>query len=223
MYSWNSIDDMFAALERAGVVYIILRNHEEIDQENFYTSGHADIDFLVIDPRRFAKQIHAAPRFQTDDRIHYIVNIGGTKVVLDLRSLGDDYYDTKWQRSMIKNRAKKDGRFYIMDEVNYYYSLIYHAVLQKKALADDYLQRLNAMAARLSVNAESEEGHLAALENFMRQRGYFYTIPYDIWVPLRTKLVRSDMVKKNFNVYLRDYKTAILSFGSKVKRFILRR
>lgn len=220
---WNSIDEMFAVLEKETVEYIILRNYEEIAEENFYTSGHADIDFLTSNPRRFANLLHAVPRFQTDDRIHYVVNISGTNVVLDIRSVGDGYYDTRWQRSMLRDRINKDGRFYVMDEVNYYYSLIYHAVLQKQELAEDYLIRLNTMSACLAVNARTETEHLAALERFMCQNSYCCTIPYDIWVPLRQEKIPRIRIKKNLNVYLRDIRTKVFLYGSRIKHFFLQR
>ena len=223
MTGWNNIEEVFAALHTVKEEYIILRNYEEIDADNFYTSGHADVDFLARDGRRFAKQIHAYPRFVSDDGIHYKVLIAGTEVVIDVRSVGDGYYDANWEMALLHNRVMLDGRFYIPDKENTYYSLVYHAILQKKELAEDYLRRLNKMAENLGVQAKTEQEHLSVLERYMKEKGYFYTVPYDIWVPLRQELIDDKMVRYQMNVRIRDICTKLMQFGSKVKKFIFRR
>lgn len=222
MKSWKNIEEMFDALHETACEYIILRNYEEIDEDNFYTSGHADIDFLAVDSQKFAKIIQGYPRFIVDDRIHYIVKIEDTEVIVDVRSIGDGYYDTNWEKDMLSKRKLFDGRFYIADDVNYYYSLIYHAILQKKQLANDYLRRLNGMANALGIKASSEKEHLLNLEIYMKEHNYFFTYPFDIHVPFRKELVNNKMVKKYMNVYLRDIKIKLLQIGSKVKNKIIR-
>lgn len=223
MKEWNSIEEMFASLHEANYKYIILRNYEEIDEDNFYISGHADIDFLTENGYVFAKTIGAYPRFVEDDGIHYIVKISGVEVIIDTRSIGDGYYDVNWERNILANRIMKDDRFYVSDYKNYYYSLVYHSILQKKELSFDYLNRLNVMAASLGVDAKNEQTHLNELEKFMRSENYKYTYPYDIHVPFRKELVDSHMVKKPLNVYLRDLKIKLMQIGSKVKHTIIRR
>lgn len=221
MSGWRHIEEMFEQLHKANFKYVILRNYEEIDADNFYSSGHADIDFLTSNSRQFATIIGAVPRFTENDGIHYKVTIAGTEVVIDARSVGDGYYDTNWEREILSQRELKDNRFYIVDTQNYYYSLVYHAILQKKLLASDYLVRLNSMAESLNLQATTEQEHLKMLELFMREKGYFYTIPYDIHVPLRRELVNQSMVKKQLNVSLRDAKIKLMQVGSKVKHSIL--
>lgn len=220
---WNTIEDMFAALHNAKEEYIILRNYEEMDADNFYTSGHADIDFLARNGEYFAKCIHAYPRFASDDGVHYKVLIADTEVIIDVRSVGDGYYDANWERALLRNRVLLDGRFYIADKENSYYSLVYHAILQKKELAEDYLLRLNKMAENLGIQAKTEQEHLMELACYMKEKGYYYTIPYDIWVPLRQELIDIKMVKRQLNVRIRDIYTGLLQFGSKVKNSFFHR
>lgn len=222
MLAWNHIEEMFEQLHKANFRYIILRNYEEIDADNFYSSGHADIDFLTSNGHQFAKTIGAYPRFAEDDGIHYKVMIAGTEVIIDARSVGDGYYDIHWEKEMLSRRKLRENRFYIADDQNYYYSLVYHAILQKKALANDYLVRLNAMAKDLNILATTEHEHLNALERFMKEKGYFYTLPYDIHVPLRKELVDQTMVKKQMNIFIRDAKIKLMQMGSRVKHTILR-
>ena len=222
MTGWNTIEEMFAVLHSANERYVILRNYEELDSANFYSSGHADIDFLAYSGKHFAKLIHAYPRFVSDDGIHYKVLIAGTEVVIDVRSVGDGYYDANWERTLLHKRMLFDERFYIADAENYYRTLIYHAILQKNELGEDYFLRLNRMAEDVGVSAKTQEEHLAELQRFMKEKGYFYTIPYDIWVPLRLELVDAKMVKRQMNVRMRDVRTRLLQLGSRIKRKILK-
>lgn len=220
-FNWDSLSGMFHSLHRNKCEYIVLRNYEELYDQNFYLSGHADIDFLVADYRSFVEIIHAIPRFEVDDKIHYMINIAGTKVIIDVRSVGDDYYDKFWQKAMLKNRYLYDSRFYVTDEKNYYYSLAYHAILQKKALSSDYLERLNAMANHLGIPAITEEEHLMQLNRFMRANNYHYTYPLDIWVPLRITHIDQNLVRKNAPVYMRDLRIKMLQLGSNIKHKII--
>lgn len=222
MLNWEKIEYMFEELHKENFEYVILRNYEEIDEDNFYLSGHADIDFLTSNGKKFAKIIKAVPRYIEDDGIHYKVMIAGTEVAIDARSVGDGYYDSKWEKKMLLNREMKDERFFITDSINYYYSLVYHAILQKKALTDDYLNRLNIMAHNLGISATNEQQHLRVLKQFMKKYNYFYTDPYDIHVPLRKELIDDAMLKKQKNVIIRDIKIKTLQMGSKIKRTILR-
>lgn len=111
MSGWNRIEEMFEQLHKANFRYIILRNYEEIEADNFYSSGHADIDFLTSNGHQFAKTIGAYPRFAEDDGIHYKVMIAGTEVVIDVRSVGDGYYDIHWEKEMLSCGAlKRSGK-----------------------------------------------------------------------------------------------------------------
>lgn len=220
MPGWNTIEDMFLRLNNKNWPYVILRNYEEIEEGSFYSSEHPDIDFLTTDGRKFAQIIQAHPRFVKDDGIHYKVVIAGTEVMIDVRSVGDGYYDAKWEKNILSDRILKNNLFYIVDDMNYYYSLAYHAILQKKALTAEYLGRLNQMALGLQITAMNERQHLDALAYFMKEKAYCYTIPYDIHVPLRREMIDGTMIKYPINVKMRDAGIKLMQLGSKVKRAI---
>ena len=223
MYSWNNIDELFKKLHNNNCTYIILINYEEITEDNFYMVGHADIDFLVDNSRKFAKIINAVPRFNEDDKIHYLIDILGHEVVIDVRQIGDGYYDTNWERTMIKDRFMFNNRFYINNTINYYYSLVYHAFLQKETISDDYLERLDAMAANLNIPAKGVNQHLEHLENYMRLNNYWYTLPYDIWVPLKKEYINPKYIKKYFKVFFRDCKYNLMSMLSRIKNLFIKK
>lgn len=222
MKEWETSDAMFRELNGARIPYVILRNFEELDAANFYISGHADIDFLTTNGKQLSRIIGGKPRFIDDDGIHYVVKIAGTDVVIDTRSVGDGYYDTNWEKDVLKKRLLFRERFYIPDDENYYHTLSYHAILQKKALSGDYLTRLNRMASDLGIAAGTESEHLAELERYMKHHGYHYTLPYDIHVPLRRECIDQTMVKKYQKVILRDAKIKAMQIGSDLKHKIIK-
>ena len=49
--NWESLTAVLKAMEEAGP-FIVLRNYEELDDENYFMSGHDDIDFLVTDDKK---------------------------------------------------------------------------------------------------------------------------------------------------------------------------
>ena len=167
MKSWNSLEEVFESLHNSNCEYIILRNYEELDDDNFYMSGHADIDFLTLNHQKFADAIGAYPRFLEDDGVHYKINIRGTEVIIDVRTVGDGYYDTNWQKLLLKTKILHDERFFIAKSDAYYYSLVYHAILQKKETSAEYLNRLNQMAKEQDIPACTEKEHLKKLEEYM--------------------------------------------------------
>lgn len=219
---WNGIHQMFDKLNQSEVPYVVLRNYEEITDENFYCSGHADIDFLVMDNKKFKQVISAKKRFIEDDGIHYLVNISGEDVVIDVRTVGDDYYDRRWEKDILRNRAFHDSGFFIPDDRNYYYSLIYHAILQKREISEEYVRRLNQMAAGLGISAQTVQEHLSELDAFMHTYRYAYTYPHDIWVPLNTQFLSKDRIKRSFYVRFRDQKIAAMQFASRIKHRLLK-
>ena len=89
---------------------------------------------------------------------------------------------------------------FINNKQDYYYSLVYHAILQKKELSFDYLYRLNDMAKSLSIKAFDEKIRIISLIEFMQSNHYAFTYPYDIWVPLRVEFIPNKMFNKNIEL-----------------------
>ena len=178
-------------------------------------------DFLTDDVCIFVDTMKAYPRFVTDDLIHYFVNISGIEVEVDVRHVGDDYYCKKWELKMLESK-KRINNFYVLDDINYYYSLIYHAVLQKDFLSNEYKKRLYRMAQNNMITANSETEQLNELIKFMKKHSYIFCYPDDYCVPLRVNLVPSKMVRKYYKVVIRKIKWKTLGKLSKIKRKILR-
>lgn len=169
---FGSLTDLFEAVK--DIDYVILRNYEEFESMNFLLE-HPDIDILCRDPEQMVNALALRPRRRKADGIHYYAMLAGKKVAVDLRHIGDGYLDAGWEENILKSRVTHDN-FYVMDTRNYFYSLLYHVVVQKHAVAEDYVKRLHDMADKISIVFELEKKE-NILDTFMRDRGYRYTYP----------------------------------------------
>ena len=225
------IEDLFITLNEAGVKYLVLRNFENLLEPEIYVDGHGDIDMLCSNSQEIVNLIDARPLTpdksgMRGDGIHYGIEVDGKPVKLDLRHVGDGYYCTKWEQDMLERRVKHEC-FYVMTENDYFYSLVYHAVLQKRSLSDEYSTRLWQMSKNcgLDVSAPSEKEYLRLLQTFMRNNGYRFTYSQDHLVPNRFHLVDQDLIDKNVSLQRRhsifDLKVRAIESLVKVKHTIL--
>lgn len=174
MRAWESLRELFGGIPD-GVAYLVLRNYEGFETGQLLDE-HADIDVLCADVALFVRAVGAEPRADGKNRAHYRLLIAGKPVALDVRTPGDGYYDENWARALLDHRRLYQGAFYVPEPAAYFYSLLYHAIVHKRTLSDDYRKRLPAMAAELGIGV-AEASLYDALNDYMRQNGYFYTYP----------------------------------------------
>lgn len=152
----------------------------------FLRGGHDDIDILVEDADRFIDFSDAVARTVPPDKIHRQILVEREDVLIDIRWLGDGYYDKSWESNMLaKKKVADNGSWYVMDDENYYYSLAYHAILHKECLSDEYCTRLTEMAKHLGINAHNEKEHLRKLDEWMAKHDYTYAVAEDEGIHLR--------------------------------------
>ena len=227
------IQSFVHALNQSDVPYLVLRNYENMLSPEIYMDGHGDIDLLCADSRVLAKSIGAMAYTNKakeicDDGVHYYVMIANKHVSLDLRSVGDGYYCTKWQKGMLDRRVLKDG-FYVMNELDYLYSLIHHAILQKRTFSEEYRRRLTDMckSQQVQLTDDTPQCFIRLLETYMKEHGYTYTYPTDTFVPLNTRYITPSFLEKNVALAFRhwkfDTKVSFIEFLVKMKHLLLGR
>lgn len=174
MKIWNSAKEFFDSLNNE-VVYVVLRNHENLPDELF-SADHPDIDFLTMDLDLFNTVSKSESRSSRKiDSVHRKINISGNEIAVDVRSVGDGYYDKRWEQDMLAGRVYDNRGFYILDGDNYFYSLIYHAIVQKKTFSDDYKTRLQEMRGKNGLI--NDKTLLEMLEAYMIKKQYCYSYP----------------------------------------------
>ncbi len=174
---FENIQQLFYLLNNT-IQYCVLRNFECLPSE-YTVEGHGDIDLLVENKNYIsyltqAKQINDEPY-----RVYHTIKINGDNVPFDFRHIGDNYYDALWESNILESR-KKEKCFYIPNSENLYFSLLYHAYVQKPIVKQDYLPKLKqyAKAIELTFN-DNPECAISSLDAFLMQYRYEYTRPLD--------------------------------------------
>ena len=211
---WESLDSFFSYLNSQRLRYVVLRNHEELLEAEFL-KNHPDIDFLCESSEAFVRLARAVPSGKRNEKVHFRIKIGNGIVPIDVREVGDDYYDAAWETDMLETRILYRDFCYIPDPENYYYSLCYHALLQKHFLSDEYRDKLGRLKPEMKNRTEEE--HLNFLETFMQNKNYFYCYPADRGVIFRFRAIDENRIKKNTKEeFFRKRK----DFSRRLRRFL---
>lgn len=178
---YKDIDELFYVLNNT-IDYCVMRNYECLPNE-YTLENHGDIDLLVENLNYIKYLTNAKPVFpHLDYRVHYTIKIAGEEVPFDFRYVGDEYYDIKWQLSLLKNKKLFKDTVYIPDDKNYFYSLLYHAYVQKPYVKEDYHERLNPLGKLIKVDYNSSitaKEVKELLDEFLEENQYQYTIAKD--------------------------------------------
>ncbi len=128
---------------------------------------------------------------------------------------------------MLDRRVARDC-YFVLNELDYFYSLIYHAILQKRSFSNEYRSRLLQMSKQLGlyVDDPSEKVFINLLQIYMRNKGYRFSYSQDYLVPNRFHLVDRRLVERNnalqWKHFLSDTKVNAIECLVKVKHFFTR-
>lgn len=170
--SWRDMDQILYVLNET-VSYVILRNFHDLFQSD-EKSAHGDIDILTSNRSLTRLVLNAKPVYQNKRRVQHVVKIGSGQTYFDIRYVGDDYYCESWEKEIIEKRYLTDEGYYRTNEENFAYSLLYHALIQKKRIADDYKKTFEELFP-----GQSEEQLRTTLLTYLKEKGYSINEPYD--------------------------------------------
>lgn len=173
--SFKDLRDMFSHLDSCGVNYIVQRNFDEVLLMS--PEDIADVDILTDDYQKFIGSIESTPsgrpRVMHENGgscIQHRVNINGVKLRLDIRYVGDNYYCQPWEKSMLESKVfHKEGGFWMPEDEDFIYSLLYHAHVHKKQVAKKYLNIFDKRGLSKT-----------DLDKWMKEKGYSYVKPKDV-------------------------------------------
>jgi len=207
----ESISNIFEKLTNTGLKFLVMRNYEALNQDNLFADGHEDIDLLCDNHYLAIKALNAVPIYHFPHRNSYMVKVKNLDVQVDIRFLGDGYYDLAWQNDMLNHRIEHTKNIFIMDPENLFYSLIFHATFHKNFMSDDYLTRLIDMARSLKLIAECENCLIKLLFEFMNKKGYRATITRDPGIILNYDKIPRNLIQPN---PIRQFKRCLLRLGN---------
>lgn len=171
---WESLEEVFYVLNET-INYVVLRNFEQLPEQ--YTVGtHGDIDFLCENYYNMKKILNAKEESDLKSRVRNHLVISGEKVFFDLRYIGDDYYCNQWEKVILNNRVKNNS-FFVPNEEDLKYTLLYHALIHKKRISSDYIEKF-----KVYFNTESVTFLRDILKEYMNEKKYYFTNPNDISV-----------------------------------------
>ncbi len=172
---FKTVKEMFYVLNNC-IDYAVLRNYETLPEE-IYTNEHNDIDLICDSYENAAYILNAEKVFPEEYRIHYKVKVEDKIAFFDLRYIGDNYYYYNLEKALLENRIYNSKGFYTVSEEEYFYTLLYHAILHKPTFSEDYKNKLNKM--RPSLDFKDDEKLIQILNNWLFKKGYCITIPID--------------------------------------------
>ena len=173
---WNSVEELFYVLNNTAD-YAILRNYENLPEE-IYVNDHNDIDLICTSYENIAYILNAKKVFNEEYRVHYKTEINDKFAYFDLRYVGDDYYYKSLEEDLLKNKVYNKKGFYTISDENYFYTLLYHAVLHKPEFSKDYKDRLLKMNSDFK-NFDDEGSCLKLLQDWLIKNEYLVTKPID--------------------------------------------
>lgn len=187
------ISDFFKSVKDLN--YLVIRNQAEL-LDNIVTDEHKDIDIICDDKKAF---IHKAGLVQNPiffDAVHYLAKVGDSKVPVDLREVGDGYFCDEWAHSMLDHRNTYNDLCYVMDDADQLYSLLYHCVVQKGRISDEYLGQIKDIAGRLGIDIADRNQATKALISFMSEKGYYVQAQRDSMLHIHTEELPKELDRR---------------------------
>lgn len=177
---WKNLKEFIRAANK-NCDWLVLRNFDNLEEGKFF-SFEDDIDILCESRDNFIKSLGLIKRSWGISSYQTII---GNKIVdIDLRFLGDGYYDKLWQYKMLLYKINTKNKIPILSEEDFFYSLLYHVKIQKSEVKKDYIKILKETAIKLQIadftDIEDDYKSAIILADFMNLNSYSYVEPNDI-------------------------------------------
>lgn len=169
--SWNSINDIFYALNNCSN-YVVLRDFENNLNELNYDSNY-DADILCDDLLSTQRVLNAKQEFQNESII-YRTKLNNHDVLFDIKYTGDDYYCLPLELDILKHREIHNN-YYIPSEDFLYNSHLLHAIIHKDNYETVYNNRLAELYKNHDVN-RSKQSYIDDLSKWMIDSKYNITV-----------------------------------------------
>lgn len=150
--------------------YLIMRNYDNLLDD--INSG-GDIDILCENRNSFVNIAQVQPINKEKECYNYLIKFGELTVPIDIRFLGDGYYCDMWELEMLNNR-KKYKFYYVMNDEDYKFSILYHCIYHKRVIPNKYLDFLEDC-----FGSKSSKELLKCLRKYLKEKKYKVCKPCD--------------------------------------------
>lgn len=177
---WDSFYEMFSIIKYCSD-WVVLRNHQYLP-DNFWEHDK-DIDLMCDDMNNF---VAAANATQIENSFSaFKTTVDNKTLILDIRYKGDNYYDPNWQHMMLERKLLYKNTVPYLRDDDYFFSLLYHAKLQKKAVKEEYIKVLLELARKIGLNnldstdILDDKESATIINGYLSKQNYFFHMPYD--------------------------------------------
>ena len=204
---WKNTSQLFYVLN-ATVNYLVLRNFENISDLNT-SVRNSDIDILTNQVEQIRFITNAKKILEEKNQEFHLVMIANNNVLLHV---GEQYYDPKWANDILNRKVLSQHGFYIPNDEDHFYSLLYRALVQKPMVSDDYIERLVSLSSKLKINNLTREDFstydtvIEILDAYMRKMGYEY-MPRDYSVFYNSETVDFAITKREHRMFREKLET----------------
>lgn len=211
---WKDYHEVFQILNLASN-YLVQRSFETLPAKN----EEKDLDLLADDYQRLASALGMTQMKDRPYKGH--IKVGGERVSIDIRFIGDKYYDVSWQKDMLEHKVLRQG-VYVPREDDYFFSLLFHCKVQKPQVKEKYYGILDQLAKQLKFEwfdtallaDDKKIGEI--LDGYFKTHGYFYEHPIDKGVYKNNAVIKQ--IQKNNLVSTRDIRRQ--EFKNQIKRIL---
>jgi hypothetical protein len=173
-----NLNDVFIELNKySKLQWLITHNFETFNQEE-------DIDFLTNDYFFFMRILDTIEKpkenkfnsvSQGKMSVRNYIFIGEHLKEIDIRYIGDNYYDKKFEIDLLNKRIIHPNAFYIPNKEYYINSLIYHSIIHKEVILPKYIK----IFKKNGIHDEkiNKKNLKDILDRFMKKYNYSYVKP----------------------------------------------
>ena len=180
---WCDLAELFGVM-RYACNAVVLRGYEEFADLSA-ASDVDEIDLLCDDLPTFSGTTCSTATSHDPSKSAFMTMVGGRRVKLDARSVGDGYYDARWQQRMLDSAEWDPVGIPVLEPANYVFSLLYHAKIQKPAVKPLYRRVLPergydiGLPPALASDITTDEVAARLLRGFLIANGYRISLPID--------------------------------------------
>jgi hypothetical protein len=114
---------------------VVLRNFMNL--KNNFPKYPDDVDILTDDYDKIFNKIKPYLLQIDNPNVGHILKYNNQLIKLDIRVIGDNYYDINWEKDILMSKFKfKD--YYIPTKEYYLYSILYHCLVHKDTISEKY-------------------------------------------------------------------------------------
>ena len=177
---WDSILQLFYVLNNT-VRYAVMRGYGELASGDFI--DHGDTDIITDDYYNLWLIVNSPKKYADRKKPKAIVKIGDQSYLLDIWNNnikdGYNYFDPIWAQNMLDCAIEWNG-MRILNPENDFYCLLYHCLINKGYIADDYLVKLMRYKQEFQL-AENDWNKI--LVDFLNKNHYEVICPKDDTCP----------------------------------------